>query len=127
MENQEPASALIFYKKKNLKKKTKKSENKSERFKLFDNASAEASLTALCNDFVPTSDFIMRKFVRKHRRTADYIRTHRERREGGGIDIRMLYDNAGTVARAERCRGAGIIFSCAKINEICMTLELFCT
>lgn len=75
----------------------KKSENKSERCKLFDNASAEASLTALCNDFVPTSDFIMRKFVRKHRRTADYIRTHTERERERG-DIRMLYDNAGTVA-----------------------------
>lgn len=93
MENQEPGSALIFYKKKNLKK----AKNKSERCKLFDNASAEASLTALCNDFVPTSDFIMRKFVRKHRRTADYIRTHTERERERG-DIRMLYDNAGTVA-----------------------------
>lgn len=58
----------------------------------------------------------MRKFVRKHRRTT-YV--HRERQ----IDIRMLYEPLGLL----RCRGAGIIFSCAKINEICMTLELFCT
>lgn len=83
----------FLYRKKNLKKE-KENENKSQRCKLFDNASAEGSLTALCNDFVPTSDFIMRKFVRKHRRTADYIPTHTGERERE-IDIRMLYDNAG--------------------------------
>jgi len=37
----------------------------------------------------------------------------------------MLYDNQRFYSRPRR--GAGIIFSCAKINEICMTLELFCT
>lgn len=86
MENQELGSALIFYKKKNLKNKEKENENKSQRCKLFDNASAEGSLTALCNDFVPTSDFIMRKFVRKHRRTADYIRTHTQSKGKGERD-----------------------------------------
>lgn len=90
MENQELGSALIFYKKKNLKKE-KENENKSQRCKLFDNASAEGSLTSLCNDFVPTSDFIMRKFVRKHRRTADYIRTHIHTKKQGKGRERLTY------------------------------------